>query len=258
MKFFTLAVLAANAIGAFAAPSPIDINSLVARNNSGGNGGGNGSGKKYVRLRKEDAALLVIDHQTGLSSMVRDIEPADFKTNVLAFSDIGKQFQIPVVLTTSRDDGPNGPMVQQILDDHPNAPLIKRPGQINAWDNEEFVAAVKATGKKQLIVSGIVTEVCVAFMTLSAIEAGYEVFVVTDASGTFNDLVREASWSRMEQAGAQLMSFFAVACELAIDWRTDLEGLTAFFTRHVPEYADVIASYQGTVAAISAAGNSTS
>ncbi|MFP3354733.1 isochorismatase family protein, partial [Pseudoalteromonas sp. SIMBA_153] len=87
----------------------------------------------------------------------------------------------------------------------PEAPFIPRPGQINAWDNADFVAAVKATGKKQLLIAGVVTEVCVAFPALSAIEEGYDVFVVTDASGTFNPITRDAAWQRMTQAGAQLM-----------------------------------------------------
>jgi hypothetical protein len=89
-----------------------------------------------------------------------------------------------------------------------------RPGNINAWDNEDFVAAIKKTGRKQLIIAGVVTEVCVVFPALSAIEEGFEVFVVTDASGTFNEVTRDAAWSRMEAAGAQLMSWFGVACEL--------------------------------------------
>lgn len=97
--------------------------------------------------------------------------------------------------------------------------------QLNAWDNENFLKAVKATGKKQLIIAGVVTEVCVAFPALSAIEAGYDVFVVTDASGTFNEITRHAAWDRMSSAGAQLMSWFGLACELHRDWRNDIERL---------------------------------
>jgi nicotinamidase-related amidase len=88
----------------------------------------------------------------------------------------------------------------------PDAPYIARPGNINAWDNEDFVNAVKATRKKQLLIAGIVTEVCVAFPALSARKEGYEVFIVTDASGTFNKTTRDAAWTRMTQAGCQLMS----------------------------------------------------
>ena len=125
----------------------------------------------------------------------------------------------------------------------PDAPYIARPGQINASDNDEFLAAVKATGKKQLIIAGVVTEVCVAFPALSALEEGYEVFVVTDASGTFNELTRHSSWERMSNAGAQLMTWFGVACELHRDWRNDIEGLGALFSNHIPDYRNLITSY---------------
>lgn len=125
----------------------------------------------------------------------------------------------------------------------PDAPYIARPGQINAWDNEDFVKAIKATGKKQLLIAGIVTEVCVAFPALSALEEGFEVFVVTDASGTFNKTTRDSAWSRMEAAGAQLMGWFAVACELHRDWRNDVEGLATILSNHLPSYRCLMASY---------------
>lgn len=120
---------------------------------------------------------------------------------------------------------------------------IRGGGNINAWDNEDFVKAVKAAGKKQLIIAGVVTEVCVAFPALSAIEDGHEVFVVTDASGTFNQTTREAAWLRMQAAGAQLMSWFGVACELHRDWRNDIEGLGRLFSNHLPAYRNLVTSY---------------
>jgi nicotinamidase-related amidase len=197
----------------------------------------------YTRLDKNAAAVLLVDHQAGLLSLVRDIDPDRFKNNVLALADLAAYFNLPTVLTTSFEDGPNGPLVPELKEIFPDAPFIPRPGQINAWDNEEFVAAIKATGKKQLIIAGVVTEVCVAFPALSALEEGYDVFVVTDASGTFNDLTRHSAWSRMEQAGAQLMTWFAVACELHRDWRNDVEGLGALFSNHIPDYRNLITSY---------------
>jgi nicotinamidase-related amidase len=197
----------------------------------------------YTRLNKDDAAVLLVDHQAGLLSLVRDIEPDRFKNNVLALADLAQYFNLPTILTTSFEDGPNGPLVPELKEILPEAPFIPRPGQINAWDNEEFVAAVKGTGKKQLIVAGVVTEVCVAFPVLSAIEEGYQAFVVTDASGTFNEITRHSAWSRMEQAGAQLMTWFAVACELHRDWRNDVEGLGALFSNHIPDYRNLITSY---------------
>ncbi|MDF1814135.1 MAG: isochorismate family cysteine hydrolase YcaC [Verrucomicrobiales bacterium] len=198
----------------------------------------------YKRLDKENAAVLLVDHQTGLTNVVQDFHPDEFKNNVLALADAAKYFNLPTILTTSFEDGPNGPLVPELKELFPEAPYIARPGQINAWDNEDFVTAVKATGKKQLIIAGIVTEVCVAFPALSALEEGYEVFVITDASGTFNQTTREAAWSRMESAGAQLMTWFGAACELHRDWRNDIEGLGTLFSNHLPNYRCLINSYQ--------------
>lgn len=197
----------------------------------------------YRRLDKQSAAVLLVDHQTGLLSLVRDIEPDTFVNNVLALADLARYFELPTLLTTSFENGPNGPLLPELKERFPDAPYIARPGQINAWDNEEFVAAVKATGRQQLIIAGVVTEVCVAFPALSAIEEGFEVFVVTDASGTFNALTRDSAWARMSAAGVQLMSWFGVACELHRDWRNDVEGLGSLFARHIPDYRNLMVSY---------------
>lgn len=201
------------------------------------------SGFTYRRLDKNDVAVLLVDHQTGLTNLVHDFSPDDFKNCVLALADAAKYFGLPTILTTSFESGPNGPLVPELKEMFPDAPYIARPGDINAWDNPDFVAAVKATGKKQLLIAGIVTEVCVAFPALSAIEEGYEVFVVTDASGTFNKTTRDAAWSRMEAAGAQLMTWFGVACELHRDWRNDMEGLGELFSNHLPSYRCLMQSY---------------
>ena len=199
--------------------------------------------KPYVRLDKNDAAVLLVDHQTGLLSLVRDIDPDKFKNNVLALADMAKYFKLPTILTTSFETGPNGPLVPELKEKFPDAPYVARPGQINAWDNEDFVNAVKATGKKQLIIAGVVTEVCVTFPVLSAIEAGYDVFVITDASGTFNSMTQQAAWTRMAHAGAQLMTWFGAAGELHRDWRNDIEGLGALFSNHIPDYRNLMTSY---------------
>jgi nicotinamidase-related amidase len=198
---------------------------------------------KYNRLSKDDAIVLFVDHQSGLISLVQDYSPGEFKNNVLALADLAKYFKLPTILTTSFEDGPNGPIVPELKEVFPDAPYIPRPGQINAWDNEDFVKAVKDTGRKQLIIAGVVTDVCVAFPTLSALEEGYEVFVVTDASGTFNESVRNAAWTRMASAGAQMMNWFSVACELHRDWRNDIEGLGNLLSNHIPAYRNLITSY---------------
>jgi nicotinamidase-related amidase len=198
---------------------------------------------QYNRLNKDDAAVLLIDHQAGLVSLVQDYPPNEFKNNILALADIAKFFNLPTILTTSFETGPNGPIVPELKEMFPDAPYIARPGQINAWDNDDFVAAVKATGKKQLIVAGVVTDVCVTFVALSARSAGFDVFVVTDASGTFDATVREAAWARMGAAGVQLLNWFAVACELHRDWRNDIEGLGSLLSNHIPLYRGLMTSY---------------
>jgi len=198
---------------------------------------------RYNRLSKDDAAVLLVDHQAGLISLVQDYSPAEFKDNVLALADVAKFFKLPTILTTSFEDGPNGPMVPELKAMFPKAPYIPRPGQINAWDNEDFVRAVQETKRKQLIIAGVVTDVCVAFPALSAVEAGYQVFAVVDASGTFNKAVRDAALSRMAHAGVQLMNWFSVACELHRDWRNDIEGLGKLLADHLPNYRNLMTSY---------------
>lgn len=201
----------------------------------------------YKRLDKNDVALLMVDHQAGLLSLVRDFGPDEFKNNVMALADIAEFFGLPTILTTSFEDGPNGPMVPELKTKFPDAPYIARPGQINAWDNDDFVQAVKDTGKKQLLIAGVVTDVCVTFPALAARAAGYDVFVVTDASGTFNPTVRDAAWSRMAHAGVQLMNWFSVAGELHRDWRNDIEGFGGILANHLPHYSNLIQSRDATL-----------
>jgi nicotinamidase-related amidase len=200
------------------------------------------------RLSVDEAAVLLIDHQAGLISLVQDYSPDEFRNNVLALADIAKYFRLPTILTTSFENGPNGVLLPELKAAFPDAPFIPRPGQINAWDNDDFVAAVKKTGRKQLIMAGVVTDVCVAFPALCALEEGYEAFVVVDASGTFNKSVRDAALMRMSQAGAIMVNWFAVACELARDWRNDMEGLAGLLGAHLPAYRNLITSYRAMTA----------
>lgn len=200
----------------------------------------------YRRLDKNNAAVLLVDHQSGLCNLVQDFSPDDFLNSVMALADAARYFKLPTILTTSFEDGPNGPLLPELKAMFPESPYIARPGNINAWDNEDFVKAVKATGRKQLVIAGVVTEVCVAFPALSAIEAGYEVFVVGDASGTFNKTTRDAAWLRMQAAGVQMTTWFGVACELHRDWRNDVEGLGALFAKHLPTYKNLMTSHNAT------------
>ena len=197
----------------------------------------------YNRISKENAAVLFVDHQCGLTSLVQDYTQNEFRNGVLALADTAKFFKLPVVLTTSFEQGPNGPIVPELKQMFPDAAYIARPGQINAWDNEDFVKAVKAIGRKQLLIAGIVTEVCVAFPAMSALEAGYQVFVITDASGTFDQTSRNAAWARMAAAGVQLENWFSASAELQRDWREDVKGYGKLLTDHTPIYKALMTAH---------------
>jgi nicotinamidase-related amidase len=118
-------------------------------------------GTPWVRIDKNDAALLIIDHQLGLFTIVRDQSPVELWNNVLGHAELAKIFNLPAVITSSAEDGPNGKIPEEILTMLPNATVVRRQGEVNAWDSAEFKEAVKATGKKQVILAGITTDVCV-------------------------------------------------------------------------------------------------
>ncbi|KAF8904147.1 Isochorismatase-like protein [Gymnopilus junonius] len=176
-------------------------------------------GKKFIRLNKDDAALLIVDHQIGLFQMARDQQPEEFRNAVLAHAAIGKVFNLPTILTTSAETGPNGQLPKEITDMHPDAPLIKRNGEVDAWDNSDFRDAVRATGKKQLIIGGITTDVCTAFLALSLIEEGYTVFANAEASGAVSQRIADDANDRMRAAGVHVLSNFAITLDLMRDWR---------------------------------------
>ncbi|RPA78725.1 Isochorismatase hydrolase [Ascobolus immersus RN42] len=175
--------------------------------------------KSLPRIDKDKAALLIIDHQTGLFNLVRDREPVHYRNAVLAHAALGPLFNLTTVITTSAETGPNGPLPKEIPQMHPNAPIIRRQGEVNAWDDPLFRAAVKATGKKQFIIAGITTDVCTAFVALSLLSEGYEVFANADASGTFDEETARLANDRMRQAGAQVVTIFAIVGDLMRDWR---------------------------------------
>lgn len=195
-------------------------------------------------LTPENSALILVDHQTGISSGVADMSQTEFQNNVVALAKVGRMFELPSIITTSAADGPNGPLLSSLTDVLPNAPIVHRPGQINAWDCEEFVESVKKLGRKKLILAGVSTDVCLAFAAIAAIKEGYEAYAVVDASGTWNQLVAQTATLRMVQAGVIPMTWVAVAAELQNDWRKPTgEQLAEIMGEHLPFYGNVISSF---------------
>lgn len=189
------------------------------------------------RLTSENCAMLLIDHQTGTMLGVQDIRLDQFRSNVLALAKTAKVHGLPTVLTASYAEGPNGPLMPELLEMFPEAPVIYRPGPISSWDDPNFVRAVEATGRKKLIMSGVTADVCLMFPALQALAAGYEVYCVYDASGCWDMMSEMMACMRLSQAGAIVCNWAAICADLQADWRRPTAmGTLEVFGQHLPFY----------------------
>src|SRR5213080_340265 len=193
----------------------------------------------------KDAVMLLIDHQSGLFQLVRDMDLLTLRANVTALAKVARLAKIPTFTTASVPDGPNGPLIPEIHQHNPEAVYIPRTGQINAWDNPAWVKAIEKTGRKTLLIAGTLTSVCMAFPTLSALAAGYKVFNIIDASGNWSKMATEITLARCVQAGAMPIDTYAVLAEIMSTWnRTDAMEFAAIMVDHiVPHYRLLIESY---------------
>ena len=193
----------------------------------------------------DDAVLLLIDHQSGLFQLVRDIDQPVLRSNVSALAKVARLAKIPTFTTASVPDGPNGPLIPEIHRFNPDAVYIPRTGQINAWDNPAWVKAIEATRRKTLLIAGTLTSVCMAFPTLSALAAGYKVFTIVDASGNWSKMATDLTIARVAQAGAMPIDTYAVLAELMSTWnRPDAMDFAAVMVDHiVPPYRALMESY---------------
>ena len=191
-----------------------------------------------------DAVMLLIDHQSGLFQTVADMPMTTLRRHAAALASMATLAKLPVITTASVPQGPNGPLIPEIHANAPHAQYVARKGEINAWDNPDFVAAVKATGRKTLIIAGTITSVCMAFPAISAAYEGYKVFVVVDASGTYSKMAQEVTLARVVQAGVIPMDMAAVASELQKTWhRDDAQQWAEVYTQIFPPYQLLIESY---------------
>ena len=191
-----------------------------------------------------DAVMLLIDHQSGLFQTVNDMPMPKLRAHAAALARMATLSKMPVITTASVPQGPNGPMIPEIHANAPHAKYVARKGEINAWDNPDFVAAVKATGRKTLIIAGTITSVCMAFPAIAAVHEGYKVFAVVDESGTYSKMAEEITLARIVQAGVVPMDTAAVASELQRTWnRDDAAEWAEIYTKIFPEYQLLIESY---------------
>src|SRR6266404_2993439 len=201
-----------------------------------------GGGKTLINV--DDTVLLLLDHQAGLFQTVKDITVAELRANVIALARIATLLKMPVIKTASVPDGPNGPLMPEIAEFAPHAVYVPRQGEVNAWDNEAYVKAVRETGKKTLIMAGVWTGVCVMFPALDAVAAGYKVYAVMDASGDPSEMASRTTLARFAQAGVIPTSTNAVICEMHRTWnRPEAADLAKLYTMAAPNYRAVMESY---------------
>jgi len=203
------------------------------------------TGGGQALLDTSDTVLLLLDHQAGLFQTVKDVALPDLRANVTMLAKLATLLKIPVITTASEPNGPNGPLMPEIHQFAPHAVYVPRKGEVNAWDNEDFVKAVRATGKKTLIMAGVWTSVCVMFPALDAKAAGFKVYAVTDASGDPSEMASRTTVARFIQAGVIPTSTNAVLSETHRTWnRPEAAELAKLYALVAPNYAAVIESYQ--------------
>lgn len=200
--------------------------------------------KNRWMIDPDDAVMLLIDHQSGLFQCVRDMEQEVLRNNVTALAKVARMGGLPMFTTASVPDGTNGPLISDIHMSNPDAVYIPRTGQINAWDNPAWVNAIRDTGRNTLIIAGTLTSVCMAFPALSAVEAGYKVFCVVDASGNWSKMATDITIARITQAGIKPIDTFAVLAEIMSTWnRTDAMDFAAVMMDLIPPFRSLQESY---------------
>lgn len=169
----------------------------------------------YETITPENAALVLVDHQIGLYTGVRDMPVDEAKHNIVSLVKAAKVLNIPIVVTTTTESmwGPMIPELVELLEDYPK---IERT-TVNAWDDPRVVKAIEETGRKKLIMTGITTDVCLAFPAITAVGKGYDVYAVVDASGSFTVMQRELGIARMVQAGVKTVGFSIAIVEMLKD-----------------------------------------
>lgn len=174
----------------------------------------------YERFNADNAALLFIDHQVGTINWMHSISHAECKRNTLALAKAARATGMPVVLTSSMEDHAQGPLFpefEEILPDQFKN-RIKRAGIVDAFDDPNFRSAVEATGRKKLIMCGLLTEVCVVYPAMSALSEGFEVQIVADASGSATKASDQYALDRSRQAGAAVVSTVQIISEMVSNW----------------------------------------
>ena len=172
--------------------------------------------RAYEPLTSENAALILVDHQIGLMTGVRDYSTGELKHNVVALAKAARALKLPIVVTTTARDSLWGPTFPELVEALPGVPIIDR-SSVNAFDDARVAEAIAATGRRKLIFGGVSLEVCAAFPAITGIGKGLDAYVAVDASGTFSETKRQAGLLRMLQAGVILSDYASLMVEILGD-----------------------------------------
>jgi nicotinamidase-related amidase len=172
--------------------------------------------RPYEPLTSENAALVLVDHQVGLMTGVRDYSTGELKHNVVALAKAAKVLKLPIVVTTTARDSMWGPTFPELVEALPGIEIIDR-SSVNAFDDPRVARAIETTGRKKLIFAGISLEVCAAFPAITAVGRGLDAYVAVDASGTFSETKREVGLLRMLQAGVIVSDYTTLMVEILKD-----------------------------------------
>jgi nicotinamidase-related amidase len=170
----------------------------------------------YQPLTSANAALVLVDHQVGLMTGVRDYSTGELKHNVVALAKAAAELKLPIVVTSTARDSMWGPTIPELVQALPGIDIIDR-ASVNAFDDARVASAIKATGRQKLIFAGISLEVCAAFPAISAVARGYDAYVAVDASGTFSRTKLEAGLLRMQRAGVIVSDYATLMAEILAD-----------------------------------------
>ena len=168
-------------------------------------------------LTPQNCTVIFIDHQPQMTFGVMSIDRQLLINNVIGLAKAARIFKVPVILTTVETKGFSGYMWPQLLEVFPNQQPIERTS-MNSWEDKKFVAEVERIGRKKLVIAALWTEVCLCFPAIQALEAGYEVYAVEDASGGISETTHRNAMQRMIQAGVVPLTWVQVLLEFQRDW----------------------------------------
>lgn len=206
-------------------------------------------------LKAADTAVLAIDHAVGFGNLFRSHTVDLHINNASALAKTAQLYGVPLVVTNGTDDGPNGPLFPAFAQAIGDTDVIVRGGNFNAFDTPEFAAAVEATGRKTLLISGLMTEGCVSQTALDAVRRGYDVYVVADASAGETAETHNMALRRLAADGVRPVTWLAVASEFQGTYENyeTVEQFVGLMAQHSPSLGNHTAAFQAATAAASAA-----